>query len=183
MSSLRASTWSCKFRSRSRNKDVGHHPRTSFATHSNHSTLQCKPASTKSVKETATTASEHCQRERETESAEQKSAEDRRVQLRETTCRQRKERNCSKRTSLRAQHLLGLLGSTWTTCPRDAGFQDFELPTSATHADGSVPPQHLPVRQVEVLILPGEIPNQGHETKPSVKCSNATNHGSDSWDR
>ena len=49
----------------------------------------------KSVKETATTASAHCQREWETESAEQKSAEDRRVQ--ETTCRQRKERNCSKR--------------------------------------------------------------------------------------
>ena len=51
----------------------------------------------KSVKETATTANAHCQREWETESAEQKSAEDRRVQLRETTCRQRKERRLQQR--------------------------------------------------------------------------------------
>ena len=60
----------------------------------------------KSVKETATTANAHCQRNWETESVEQKSAEDRRVQLRETTCRQRKERSCSKRTSLQSQHCL-----------------------------------------------------------------------------
>ena len=58
---------------------------------------------------------------------------------------------------------------------------EFELLTSATHADSSVPPQLLPVRQVEVSIL-SRRDSQSGTGNEALKCSNATNHGSDGWD-
>ena len=98
----------------------------------------------------------------------------RRVQLRETTCRQRQECSCSKRTSLRAQHCLVYCGQRGP-CVR------VRTATSATHADSSVRPQLLPVRQVEVSIF-SERDSQSGTRNEAFKCSNATNHGSDGWD-
>ena len=113
----------------------------------------------------------HCQREWETESVEQKSAEDKRVRLRETTCRQRKERSCNKRTSLRSQHCLVCWGQRhmfercWISRLRAANFCH---PSWLGETGGGLNPfRRFPIRGTK---------------RSSLEHSSATNHSSDGWD-